>query len=628
MPRIIFPLIAVCLMMGFRSNGQRDHVWCFGANVGFDFNSGVPVTFATGMLWGFPAASVSDEQGKLLFYTNGDTIWNRQHQIMPNGHGLVVDPLLPAPPAFFNQYVNPDGAVMIVPMPDSSNKYYVFSLTRSGLYPYSGRLYYSVIDMDLDNGLGDVESRRKSILLDVGFSPGIDGTQLTGVTGDKCNVWLLATARSSQGDVLRAYSISKDSIDRRPVTSSINVVNRKGSGTQILLSPDRRKLAYAANVTLFDFDPYYGTVNNGVSLQEDTGPYYRYYHVAFSPDGTKLYANATSGLTTLDQFDISSGDSVTMRQSRQQILQEGGTLKLAPDGQIYISNQDIASRFLYGVISQPNQPGTSCQFIPNTPAFLPGTHSNGLSFPNVVPVIHRDTVTTVYKDSAASCDVIHLRASDTTGWNYVWNDGTIDFEKTINTTGIYWVTYYRSPCIMQVDTFNAYFFDLPKQQLGNDTLFCKKDPVSLNLNAATGEGASLLWSTGSAAISINVTDTGIYWVTLSQGPCHTSDTIYIGRQHCECSFMIPTAFSPNGDGLNDQFLPIIETACPAIRNWSLSVYDRWGREIYGSTTTTNGWNGTRDGLPAEVGTYMYEFQFEGGTIHMQYYRKGDVTLIR
>ncbi len=89
------------------------------------------------------------------------------------------------------------------------------------------------------------------------------------------------------------------------------------------------------------------------------------------------------------------------------------------------------------------------------------------------------------------------------------------------------------------------------------------------------------------------------------------------------SAFIPTAFSPNNDGLNDVF----EVKGKFIQTVKLKIYNRWGQVIFESKNPDEGWNGKINGQDAPVGTYVYSFtaqDLNGNTIQ----RKGSVTLIK
>src|ERR1043165_2978678 len=86
---------AFLILHAFAFSQKQGNNWFFGDRDGFDFSSGGPVLVSGGQTT-VPngdvqegTASISDSAGHLLFYTNGITIWNRYHQVMPHGTGIM-----------------------------------------------------------------------------------------------------------------------------------------------------------------------------------------------------------------------------------------------------------------------------------------------------------------------------------------------------------------------------------------------------------------------------------------------------------------------------------------------------------------------------------------------------------
>ena len=140
-------IILTIFNVGFAQN--EANIWYFGENAGLDFNSGTPMTLLDGALdTAEGCASISDISGSLLFYTDGITVWNQNHDVMLNGSGL-------------NGHPSSTHSAIIVPKPQSSNIYYIFTVDfEAG----SNGLQYSEVDMALDSGLGGITSN-KNILL-------------------------------------------------------------------------------------------------------------------------------------------------------------------------------------------------------------------------------------------------------------------------------------------------------------------------------------------------------------------------------------------------------------------------------------------------------------------------------
>ncbi|NOX86636.1 MAG: gliding motility-associated C-terminal domain-containing protein, partial [Chlorobi bacterium] len=137
---------------------------------------------------------------------------------------------------------------------------------------------------------------------------------------------------------------------------------------------------------------------------------------------------------------------------------------------------------------------------------------------------------------------------------------------------------------------------------GQDTIFAR--PGFL-LEAGSGY-AGYLWNTGDTADAITVNDEGQYWVTVtSKESCQSADTVMVlwGGQ----PFYLPNAFTPNGDGLNDEFKPV--QRYDLVRTYHLYIYNRWGQLIFETSDINTGWDGTYKGQPAEQGTYIYKIVY-------------------
>jgi gliding motility-associated-like protein len=208
--------------------------------------------------------------------------------------------------------------------------------------------------------------------------------------------------------------------------------------------------------------------------------------------------------------------------------------------------------------------------------------------------------------------------------DYRWQDGSILNYYDVRAPGNYW---------LEVNLYGCFFSDTVNitgvEELDlYDTSICKGDAIHLTFHTPSVPlGTILQWSTGSSESSISVTDTGLYWVNLINPPCVLSDSAYIQSEYCECFAHVPNIFSPNGDGVNDYFLPVIEHGCP-VSGYVLNLYNRYGERLYQSFDAYTGWDGQHHGRPSDVGVYFYEIYFEGGTRKRKFYFKGDVSLIR
>ncbi len=526
-------LSVLFLIPGFTSHAQYENVWAFGNYAGIDFNSGQPLPVKTSIYSvGEANASVCNSSGQLLFYTDGTIVWNRNGNIMPNG-----DYLLPIEGPGNN---TPTGSTsqgaLIMPIPGSYSKYYVFSLTSFESRP-SGQLYYSIIDMDLNNGLGEVVSSQKGILLDSNLVE-----QMTAVTGGRCNTWLLVRTRYGNG--FKAYSISESGIDQIPRESNVGSLYSAGYVGQMVISPDGKRLVTSngavlallpGGVELFDFDIATGIVSNARVLDKVNG----YYGAAFSPDNSKLYASTISSIYQFDLTVSEPGDTKTLIGASA-----FSHLKLAPNGKIYF--QSSGSRNILSAIDFPDLAGSGSQFVSKAITLLPGTTA-GPGLPNVVSVVVRDTATPASTFIQAPCWVnrsegyaLHI---GTEGWDYQWNTG--DFRSTlmVDTPGTYWVNYYMPPCTFHSDTFHVTF---PNGVLPDITIKSScKGSNNGKAWAGTYPGDTIAyhyaWTTYSKD-TLSLTDTlqnvpsGNYILHINTVNCDTTLTFFIPEEEHKVSY--------------------------------------------------------------------------------------------
>jgi gliding motility-associated-like protein len=119
-------------------------------------------------------------------------------------------------------------------------------------------------------------------------------------------------------------------------------------------------------------------------------------------------------------------------------------------------------------------------------------------------------------------------------------------------------------------------------------------------------GLTYQWSTGESTASIEVTQTGMYEVTVSNLNCSATDTITVTFSAVSYMGEVPNVFTPNGDGINDEFF--IDNAY--ISTFNLQIIDRWGGLVYSTDQPTEYWDGTKNGKKVEDGVYFYVLNYE------------------
>jgi gliding motility-associated-like protein len=626
--------IRACLLLSFYflitysalAQGEGN-IWTFGNSAGLDFSSGAPVPIMKPVPdWSAyeGTATICNAAGELLMYTNGAEVYDKNGNIMPNGDDLT---------SVSSFVTSTTQGSVIVPSPGHAMQYYLFTLGESVLS--SGTLSYSIIDMSLNGGLGDVVVGQKAIAIDSLLTE-----KMTVITKDCNSAWLMV--RSRNFNEYKAYEIDSTGISTVPVIStvgnggldnySIGSINFSPDGTKMVASllPLYSNPPNKVGLELYDFDRNTGLLSNPLtldSLTDSLAGVFTYYSACFSPDNSKLYG---SHHLKLVQFDLSLPTPAQIIASRT-VIQEttdttwfGADIKAGPDSKIYILNGRFGSLTYIHRIDYPNLAGTGCQFVLNAITLLPGT--NGLlGFPNEVITFNDDLDTITKHSDTIACSATTISASNNAP-AYLWNTGSSDKTITVTTEGIYWVQYL-SDCQFHIDSFLVSFATPPEIDLGMDTFICSGTPIQLWLHLDIGSDIPVRWSTGSTTPSIQVTDTGTYWVVGAYVPCQATDSIYIGAKQCGCSLNLPSAFSPNGDGLNDIFIPVYSPGCNSIKQYSLQVFNRWGQLVFNSNNLDKGWNGYYKDLPADVGTYFYQLHYYRENNRDEIRQKGDIMLL-
>ena len=208
---------------------------------------------------------------------------------------------------------------------------------------------------------------------------------------------------------------------------------------------------------------------------------------------------------------------------------------------------------------------------------------------------------------------------------YLWQNGNTSQTFTATDEGIYWATITNAIGCATTDTCIILpVWPLPVVNLGSDTIICLGDEKILD---ATGAGFTYLWNDGSVTATYTATIPGIYSVEVTDtNNCSFIDEINLSPG-CGHDIFIPTAFSPNGDGVNDIYniVPFNE-----LLSFDIQIFSRWGQLLFESTDINSGWDGTHNNISSEIGTYIFKIIYQVETLEgpAEYTRGGTVVLLR
>ncbi len=625
-------------------------------------------------------SSVSDADGNLLFYTSGGTVWNRNHQIMPNGAGLSGNG--PLGPGGLNVGSSAHG-VAIVQSPSNADQYYV--ITTDAIEDVVYDAYYTLVDLSLDGGLGDVVTDRMNILFATDIAEGAFA-----VRGANClGYWIILHKR--YGPEFLAFKIDMNGFESTPVVST--GINGSDDLTQLqngqcAFNPEGSLLLHnsSGGVEIANFDNISGSLYDFVSISNNIMAY-----PTFSPDGSKVYFFQSGWFR---QMNLSLLPDLPAVENSIISLDSGYYMgsRVGPDGKLYAV--DILNGDALSVVNAPNNAGLACNFSAAAVSLLSASGPGGIGTyvelgadAMVNPV--SDTIINTIMDTVICFDsTFALSANPAFQW-VKWNTGTVGTDLTVNQSGTYWC-YGWKDCIVYIDSFRLQFVNFTSP-LGADTAICPDDEIMLD---ATLEGGTYLWNDGSGMSVLTVNTPGSYWVKITKEGCILSDTVLVENiqpslhilepdtlicegvslnlhvaaslpadfawstgdtgpntivnqagiymvaatnicgilydsisvetENCDCNVLMPNAFSPNADGRNDEIKALL--FCSRLTQFALTIFNRYGQVVFETSDPAQGWNGNFNGGRADVGTYFYYLTYKTDGEIMK--KKGEFTLLR
>ncbi|HYV93639.1 MAG TPA: gliding motility-associated C-terminal domain-containing protein [Chitinophagales bacterium] len=513
-------LSIIILLFTEKSFAQKEaNIWYFGNNAGVDFNSGVPVVLTNSAMSAFEGCtSIANHNGQLLFYTDGMSVWNKNHQIMFNGTGLDG-----------NSSSTQSGVIVPQPGPNNGAIYYIFTVdAQAGNFGFR----YSIVDTSLQGGLGEVTVKNVPIL-----NPTTE--KITACAKGSGELWVVTHQWNSAN--FYSYILDANGLNMSPVITNVGPVMNGSSDATIgymKISPDGNRLGLSVDwtgnyVTIFDFDKATGVPSNSLTLMSGfpgAGP----YGFEFSPNSQVAYAaNESAGAVShVYQWDLQAGTNAQIIASLITMgnLTNAGALQLATDGKIYLSQ--MGTSFL-GVVNDPNTVGTGCNFVQDVVNLQSGSCNFGLpnfiqsfflqaqftadglcfgdsTFFTIVDTVDVDSVQWVFDDPNSGNNTDN-------GWSpyHIFSD-----------TGTYNVQLYAyfQGNYIDSDTVAITIYPLPNTHLGNDTTICTGN--ILVLNASFPVNSVYLWQDGSTDSTFDATAAGSYNVEVtSVNGCVSRDTL-------------------------------------------------------------------------------------------------------
>lgn len=564
---------ALFICMLFFSAGLQgqtaNKIWHFGDRCTLHFDPGN--THSGELSYGYSnagCASVASPWNTILFYTNGVSIRNRNHTVMPNGNGLMA-----------GAGTESTQGVVVMGYPRHDSMFLVFTTDESANNAYNG-LRYSVLDLRLDSTRGDIVASQKNLFVYPNTSEHLSVAKGRYQT----YYWLVTHLRNSAK--FAAFRVDSNGVNTTPVLSAAGSFNDTSSDRmhdggigQLKFNKFYTRAAMALygqrKVEVFSFDNNTGKL---VLLQTIPTPE-EPYGVEFDPDYNCLYYSLERGVYQVDLTSLLDDLQLSVTPIGYSYkFHPFGDLQIAPDGKIYtaVNNANWLSAFTPFAFGTPSTFKDTSVML-RSPMVLQPQCKRGL--PNYFVELPPNGTTPVYDTSFTLPDSCN---SDTL---------TFSFGNISNVTYIEW-------------------------DFGESTSAFDMDDYAVGYTVRHKYHSS-----------------GKFRVTAIIHTEYFDDTIarYVNVVMCDsatgnmvCKTYAANAFTPNQDGTNDKFRPVLTCATEYYR---YAVYNRWGERVFYSENAEEKWDGTYKGQPCELGVYYYMvyYKFINGEPGVL---SGDVTLVR
>ncbi|MGB1210298.1 MAG: T9SS type B sorting domain-containing protein [Lacinutrix venerupis] len=514
-------LILTTLLYCAISNAQKEASnWYFGDNAGINFNldTNTVTAISNGQLaTDEGCTSISDSNGNLLFYTDGRTVYNSNHAIMPNGTGLKGDP-------------SSTQSAIIIPKPQDPDTYYIFTVDTPSLDNIDLGFHFYEVNMNLDGGLGGVVANSETQLLS-NTSEKLSAVLKDCLTQD---VWVITYASnngSNNNNTFYAYQVTNTGVNTTPVATQIGNSISEARG-YLKFSPDGTKLV-SANVAqglfLYDFDKNTGMVSNAqiinTNFTAQDGTLLRSYGVEFSPNNKLLYVSVFNNSTNANssnnqygallQFNLEAqniSDSQVVIDDRQTYR---GGLQLGPDGKIYRAmseNYQLGSPFL-SVVNSPNQIGTACNYVNNAIAL---TNNSRQGLPPFITSFFSEDIDIIQNGISTinlglcTGETYTLMADDIPGATYTWTKDGLplpesDFDLVVSEEGTYRVEIEvnANSCGLLEGEANVTYYNIPVANPVGNINACDNDNDGITTFDFTSQTSTIIDTQDATVFEVN-----------------------------------------------------------------------------------------------------------------------------
>jgi gliding motility-associated-like protein len=660
----IFLLLLICTLFYQPIFSQKtNNTWYFGYHGGLDFNTSPPTGIANKLLEPqeppYYTSTISDTAGKLLFFTDGYQVWNKARKKM----------------AFLNgrwPWTSSDNVLpLICRYPGNDSLYYVFmvgkgtpaSQSNGGSGPNAKKLLFVTINIAANGNTGGIVYPQPP-------AP----TNYFNVVTENAAFMLAGTAHCNQKDtwiatisdgVLKNFLVTAAGVNPTPVISNLpvpqsaltegySVMKFSANGEKLVIPISSRN-----QLLVFDFNNQTGSFSNPMTLQVPNPEILSDFELSVS--GKKLYYGSYINdedhpgleLHNIYQLDLDAGSAQQIEQGRYRLNpypDRGGcpyrcyilkrTLQLGPDGKIYISLRVMETAPLdntLNVIEFPEQNDVDAYYrldyvdVKSVYKFVNVSYIRSASFSSVENGIQvRKKIClgmpTAFSLLYSKVDSVKWDFGDPSSAedNYSREMAPAHFYQALGQYTVKAIIY--KACHVDTAVTRISIDPDPIVQIPafiKDTVVCIGN--KLNIDAATPSATTYRWSDGLIYSYRTVDKPGDFIVRAYNACSNDQRQFSVSFEECPCEVFIPSAFTPNNDGRNDNFRPV--TQCNAME-YEFKVFNRYGNIVFSSREPNKGWNGKDKGNFINPGVYIWMVQFRNPNNKSLIQRRGTVTLIR
>jgi gliding motility-associated-like protein len=669
-----------------------NNVWHFGNNCKLDFSSGTPVAGYSEIFTNEGSSSICDANGQNLFYTDGSIVWkadgtqiNQFPESLGGGSSSTQSSLIVPFPGNSSKFY------IFTTVAELSSEFGEYHGTNVSLLDITGNGGIGSFDY-MNTVLLDSSCEKLTAIKQCGGdvywiiahkwqSADFYAWKLT-------SGGIEAPVISTIG----SFVPNTPSYIFGELAESIGYLKASSNGNKIASAYTFRTPAVVELFDFdFNTGQLSNPMSDTISLSGDYSAYGVCFSpddtkLYFTEDEINTFTTSK-----LVQYDATASSQSAFSQSRSVIGTFNlvmGAIEIGPDNKLYVAQSGSQS---LGVINEPNLPASQCNFVQDAVNLAPNTICT-FGLQNVVAgsaidyssnLILADTIVScsseLVLDYVANSGSILWSTGDTThqtlvnnegfyylevnsicsvvkdtvyaafngnfslslpsdtilcfsdsllvlpvvsnpDLNFQWSTGQTTLPLTITNSGLYELQMSYTSCIKK-DSIFVDFKTIPKIDLGPDVLLCNTPILSLGKSIPN---VTFLWSDGSIDSTLSISNFGEYWLKISNGFCEDIDSIRIEDATILSNLTIPNAFSPNNDLINDEFV----AGETELKNYSMTVYNRWGDELFHAQNPTQFWNGKYKDSEVPEGVYMWICSYLDPCTNDFKEKKGTVSLFR